>query len=128
VTVIDVDVNNWDDEVIDSDKITIVEFWHERCPWCQRTIPIYDALSQEYDDQLHFKRINVLDRRENQELAMNYGVRGTPIFIFFCDGQPVGTNVGFQTKDQLTQSIKDMLDKHKACLTQSTQLPVDTTK
>jgi thioredoxin 1 len=123
MTVIDVNNTNWEKEVLSSDKITIVEFWHERCPWCQQTAPIYDALSQQYSDRMKFTRLNVLIDRENREFAMNQGVRGTPTFIFFCEGQPVGTKVGFQTQEHLTQSIEEILEEHKECLAKSTKLP-----
>ena len=123
MTVIDVTVTNWEQEVLSSDKIAIVEFWHERCPWCQQTIPIYDALSQQFNDRMKFTRFNVLIDRENREFAMNQGVRGTPTFIFFCEGQPVGTKVGFQTQEHLTQSIEEMLEEHQECLAKSTKLP-----
>jgi thioredoxin 1 len=125
MTVIDVDVTNWEREVLKSDKIAIVEFWHQRCPWCKQTIPIYDALSQQYEDQMKFTRLNVLIDSENREFAINQGVRGTPTFIFFCEGQPVGTKVGFQTQEQLIQSIEAILDEHQECLTKSTKLPID---
>lgn len=121
--VMDVDITNWEQKVLASDKITIVEFWHQRCPWCQQTIPIYEALSQQYKDQMQFTRLNVLIDQKNREFAINQGVRGTPTFIFYCDGQPVGMKVGFQTQEQLTQGIEEILQEHKECLAKSTKLP-----
>ena len=123
MAVIDVDVTNWEQEVLASDKIAIVEFWHQRCPWCQQTIPIYDALSKQYTKRMKFTRLNVLSDRENREFAMNQGVRGTPTFMFFCEGQPVGTKVGFQSQEQLMQSIEEILEEHQECLAKSTKLP-----
>lgn len=121
--VMDVDITNWEQKVLAADKITIVEFWHQRCPWCQQTIPIYEALSQQYKDQMQFTRLNVLIDQKNREFAINQGVRGTPTFIFYCDGQPVGMKVGFQTQEQLTQGIEEILQEHKECLAKSTKLP-----
>jgi thioredoxin 1 len=123
MAVIDVDVTNWEQEVLASDKIAIVEFWHQRCPWCQQTIPLYDALSKQYTKRMKFTRLNVLIDRENREFAMNQGVRGTPTFMFFCEGQPVGTKVGFQSQEQLMQSIEEILEEHQECLAKSTKLP-----
>ncbi len=123
MTVVDVNITNWEQEVLTSDKITIVEFWHQRCPWCQQTIPIYEVLSQQYKDQMKFTRLNVLTDRENREFAINQGVRGTPTFIFYCEGQPVGTKVGFQTQEQLIESIEQILEEHEECLAKSTKLP-----
>jgi thioredoxin 1 len=123
MAVIDVNITNWEQEVLASDKIAIVEFWHQRCPWCQQTIPIYDALSKQYADKVKFTRLNVLIDRENREFAMNQGVRGTPTFMFFCDRQPVGTKVGFQSREQLMQSIEEILKEHQKCLAKSTKLP-----
>jgi thioredoxin 1 len=121
--VIDVNLTTWEHDVLDSDTITIVEFWHQRCPWCKQTIPLYDALSHQYGDRMKFTRFNVLIDSENREFAMKQGVRGTPTFIFFCEGQPVGTKVGFQSHEQLTQSIEAILTEHSECLAKTTKLP-----
>lgn len=122
MTVRDVKAKNWDAEVQQSDTIVLVEFWHPRCPWCRQMIPIYEEISNEYPSRMKFMRLNVLESQDNRQFAMSLGVRGTPTFIFFCEGQPVGSAVGLQTKEQLSQVIEDMLIKHQECLIQSSRL------
>jgi thioredoxin-like negative regulator of GroEL len=50
---------------------------------------------------------------------------GTPTLIFFCEGRPVETIAGFQPKDRLIQLVDDMIDKHRECIEQSTELKID---
>jgi thioredoxin-like negative regulator of GroEL len=67
----------------------------------------------------------VLSSHENNHLAAENGVMGAPTLIFYCEGRPVGTAVGFQPKDRLKQLVDDMLEKHKKCVSQSTKLKTD---
>lgn len=74
---------------------------------------------------MKFAKINVLSSHENQHVAVEYGVMGTPTLIFFCDGRPVGTAVGFQPKERLKQLVDDMIEKYRECIDKSTELKTD---
>lgn len=118
----DVNADDWEKEILDSDTLTVVDFWHERCPWCKRLDPVYSELAEEYKDKVKFAKLNVLQSHENQHVAVKYGVMGTPTLLFFCDGRPIETVVGFQPKESLKQTLDDVIDKHRECIERSTEL------
>lgn len=119
---LEVNANDWEKRVLNSDILTLVDFWHERCPWCVRLNPILDEVSEEYKDKINFFRMNVIKKSENRDIAQRYGVMGTPTLVFFCSGRSVGQEVGFMTKEQLEKALDDMLKKQTDCLKQSTEL------
>ncbi len=125
MTVLDVSADNWEKEILQSDTLVLVDFWHERCPWCKRLDPIYGNVAEEYGDKVKFAKLNVLESHENQHIAVEYGVMGTPTLVFFCNGRPIETAVGFQPQERLTRLVDDMIGKHQECIKQSTQLEID---
>ena len=123
--VLEVNADDWEKEILQPNILVLVDFWHERCPWCKRLEPIYNEVAEEYRDKVKFAKINVLSSHENQHVAVEYGVMGTPTLIFFCDGRPVGTAVGFQPKGRLKQLVDDMISKYRECIDKSTELKTD---
>jgi len=121
-SVIDVDAQNWEREVLQSNTVVVVEFWHEQCVWCKRLEPIYREVAEQYKGKLKFARLNVLANHDNRHLAIHYGVLGTPTLMFFCEGRPIGAAVGFHPKDKLTQLVEDVLLNHQECVKRSTRL------
>lgn len=51
-SVLDVDANNWEQEVLHSDMLTVVDFWHNRCPWCAKLDPIFNEAAEEYGGKI----------------------------------------------------------------------------
>lgn len=121
-TVLDVDAGGWRQEVLNSNILTVVDFWHDRCPWCLRLNPIFNEVSEEYKGRIKFVKLNVLETQTNREIAIRHGIMSTPTLMFFCEGRPVGQTLGFMPKEQLKKLIDDMLQKHRECIDQSTEL------
>jgi thioredoxin 1 len=121
-SVLDVNAENWDKEILQSNTLVVVDFWHERCPWCLRLNPIYSEVSKEYADRVKFAKLNVLESLENQKIATKYGIMGTPTLVFFCEGRPVETVAGFLPKERLKRLIDDVIAKHRECIEKSTAL------
>jgi thioredoxin 1 len=121
-TVLDVDAGDWRQEVLNSNILTVVDFWHDRCPWCLRLNPIFNEVSEEYKGKIKFVKLNVLETQTNREIAIRHGIMSTPTLMFFCEGRPVGQALGFMPKEQLKRLIDDMLQKHRECIDQSTEL------
>ena len=121
-SVLDVNADSWEREILQSDTLTVVDFWHEQCPWCIRLDPIYSEVSEEYKNKVKFAKLNVLKSHENQRIAVKYGIMSTPTLVFFCDGRPVETVAGFQPTERLKQLVDDVIDKHRECIEKSTEL------
>ena len=118
-SVLELNASNWEQEVLQSDVLTVVDFWHDRCPWCVRLNPILNEAAGEYKGKIKFTKLDVL---ENREIAIHHGVMSTPTLMFFCQGRSVGQVVGFMPKESLKKSLDDMLKRHKECVRQSTEL------
>lgn len=119
---IDVDASEWEKEILQSNTLVIVDFWHERCSWCVKLTPIYNEVAEEYENKVKFAKLNVLANSENQQITVKYGVMSTPTLMFFCEGRPIETVVGFQTKAGFKQIVEDMLVKYQECVEKSTEL------
>lgn len=121
-SVLDVNANNWEQEVLQSDILTVVDFWHDRCPWCLRLNPIIDEVAKEYEGKIKFVKLNVLKVSANREIAIRYGIMSTPTLQFFCEGRSVGQALGFMSNENLRKLLDDMVAKHRECIKHSTEL------
>ena len=121
----DINANSWEKEVLEPEILVVVDFWHDHCPWCLMLDPIYNEVSEEYEKKAKFVKFNVLESTENQQIAVKYGVMGTPTIIFFCEGRPVESVAGFQQKERLFELVEDVLSKHRECIEKSTILKTD---
>lgn len=121
-SVLEAEASNWEQEVLQSDMLTVVDFWHHRCPWCIKLNSIFNEVAEEYKDKIKFVKLNVLENPNNQQVAIQHGIMSTPTLMFFCEGRPVGQALGFMPKKHLKKLIDDMLEKHRECINQSTEL------
>ena len=67
-------------EVIDNNKVTLVDLWAEWCGPCRLMSPVVEDLSKEYEGKAVIGKLNVDD---NPEVPVNYNVRGIPTFLLF---------------------------------------------
>lgn len=118
----EVNAANWEQEVSKSEMLTVVYFWHDRCPWCLRFTPLLNEIAVEFAGKMKFLRLNMLDSPTNKEIAANFGVMSTPTLLFICGGRPVGQVVGYVSSEDLNKALDDIHRRYQACLTQSTQL------
>lgn len=82
---------------------TIVDFSATWCPPCRQLKPIFAKLEEEFKGRINFITIDV---DENPEISQAYGVQSIPMLIFMDpNGQIKNTVVGFQTRDQLLETI-----------------------
>ncbi|UCG44791.1 MAG: thioredoxin fold domain-containing protein [Candidatus Bathyarchaeota archaeon] len=116
--------NNWRSTVLQSDLLTVVDFWHDNCPWCLKLNPIFDEIAEEYKARIKFVKFNVLENPSSREIAVQQGIMSTPTMMFFCKGRPVGQALGFTPKERLREILNDMLREYKNCLDRSTELKI----
>ena len=90
------------EEIINSDKPVLVDFWAEWCGPCKMIAPILDEVSKEYAGRLKVAKLNI---DENQQTPPKYGIRGIPTLMLFKNGNVEATKVGALSKSQLTAFI-----------------------
>lgn len=98
--------STFEEMVVGSDKLVLVDFWAEWCGPCKMIAPVLNELAQDLDGQLV---VGKLDIDENQNTAMAFGVMSIPTLLLFKDGEPIERIVGYQPKPQLLARLKPHL-------------------
>ena len=101
----EVNESDFENEVLKSSKLTVVDFTASWCGPCKMMSPVFEALSKEMTNVKFLK----LDVDENQEIASKYNVLGVPTFLVFNKGKEVARIVGGISKDQLKSKIQSAL-------------------
>jgi thioredoxin 1 len=97
---------NFDKEVLQSDKLTVVDFWAPWCGPCLAIGPIIEALAKEYDGKVKVGKVNV---DENPNVSINYGVTSIPCILFIKNGQIVDKQVGAAPRPVFEKKIQQHL-------------------
>jgi thioredoxin 1 len=95
----------FDQEVLQSDKPVLVDFWAEWCGPCRMLAPTIETLADEYQGKA---KVGKLDVDSNQQTAFRFQVRGIPAVMLFKGGRVVDQRVGAVPKSELAK----MLDAH----------------
>ncbi|MEN9917650.1 MAG: thioredoxin [Bacteroidota bacterium] len=93
-------------EVLDSDKLVVIDFWAEWCGPCRMVGPIVDELATEYADQAIIGKVDV---DNNDEITSKYGIRNIPTILFIKNGEIVDKQVGAAQKSALVEKIDKLL-------------------
>jgi thioredoxin 1 len=94
---------NFQEKVLDSDKLTVVDFWAEWCGPCRAIGPVIEELSKEYDGKINVGKVNV---DHNPSLSINYGITSIPAILFIKGGQIVDKQIGAVPKSVLDKKIQ----------------------
>ena len=89
-------------DVLQADKLVLVDYWAEWCGPCKMIAPILEEVSKTYDGRLQVAKMNV---DENREVPAKHGIRGIPTLMLFKGGEPVATKVVALSMAQLTAFI-----------------------
>ena len=94
---------NFQTEVLDSDKLTIIDSWAEWCGPCRAIGPVIEELSAEWAGKVNIGKVNV---DHNPQLSMNYGITSIPAILFIKGGVVVDKLVGAQPKMNFVKKIE----------------------
>lgn len=94
---------NFQNEVLNSDKITIVDFYADWCGPCKMMSPVIDKIAEENAETIKVGKVNV---DESQDLAMKYNVMSIPTILIFKDGNILKTFIGVTSKQEIEEFIK----------------------
>lgn len=100
------DGKNFEEEVFNSTKPVLVDFFATWCGPCKMVSPILEQIGEEMGDKVKVCKIDI---DQNTEIASKYGVMSIPTFIMFKDGKEVAKNVGAMPKAGIEDFINNNL-------------------
>ncbi len=89
---------NFEQEVLKSDKPVLVDFWASWCGPCRMLAPVIEEIAQEYAEVIKVGKVNV---DEEPELAGKYAISSIPTVILFENGKVKKTSLGFVPKQEI---------------------------
>ena len=103
---VEVNENNFQQEVLESSIPVLVDFWASWCMPCRMLAPIIEKLAEENRGKLKVCKLNT---EENRNIAAQYGIQGIPTLIIFKEGKEVGRTVGALPKEKLQEKLDPIL-------------------
>jgi thioredoxin 1 len=95
--------SSFEQDVLQSNKPVLVDFWAEWCAPCRLIGPIIDQIASDFASSATVVKLNVDD---NSASAQRYGIKGIPTLILFSEGKEVERVVGATSKDSITRIIE----------------------
>ncbi len=95
--------SNFQEKVLDSENLSVIDFWAEWCGPCRLIGPIIEELAEEYEGKALIGKVNV---DEQPEVSFKYQVRSIPTILLIKGGEVVDKHVGVTTKHALSQKIE----------------------
>ncbi|MDR1742264.1 MAG: thioredoxin [Dysgonamonadaceae bacterium] len=93
------------EEVLNTDKLVVIDFWAEWCGPCKMVGPVIDQLADEYQDQAVIGKVDV---DNNDDATSKYGIRNIPTILFIKNGEVVDKIVGAGAKSLFVEKIEKL--------------------
>ena len=103
---IQVNDDNFQKEVLESEGLVLVDFWAPWCMPCRMLAPTIEEIANEMEGKVKVCKMNV---DENVQYPQQYGIMSIPTVMLFKDGQAVETMIGLQPKEAYLSKINEIL-------------------
>ena len=100
------------DDVLDSDKPVLVDFWAEWCGPCKMVAPVLEEIAAQHGDKITVAKLNI---DENPQIAEKYQILSIPTMSVFSGGKVVKSIVGAKPKSALLRDLSDFIAGVSAC-------------
>lgn len=97
---------NFEQEVLKSDKLTVVDFWAPWCGPCRKLGPVLDEIASDFQDKVKIVKVNTDD---NFKTAKEYQISGLPSLLIFKNGEAKEVLVGLMPKSSIVSNIEKHL-------------------
>jgi thioredoxin 1 len=104
---IDVNEENFESVVINSNKPVLVDFWAEWCGPCKMLTPTIESIAEDYQDKSDIVKINIDDA---PGIATRFGIRSIPSILLFKSGKVMEQRVGAVSKEELTSLLDKLIE------------------
>ncbi|MBW2970397.1 thioredoxin [Candidatus Woesearchaeota archaeon] len=104
--IMEINQENFEKEVLKSDKPVVVDYWAPWCGPCKMIAPIFEKLSAE----ITTAKFGKIDVDQNTSLAQQQGIMGIPCIVIYKNGEEAERITGYQTEAQLRQKIMSVLE------------------
>ena len=103
MSVLTITEENFENEVLKSEGVVLIDFYADWCGPCKMMSPVIDEIAKELQGNVKLGKINV---DNNQELAIKYDVMSIPTIIIFKNGMPVKSFIGVTNKQEIVDALK----------------------
>ena len=103
---VEVNDSNFEEVVLKSDKLVIIDFWAEWCGPCRMVNPIIKEIGEEYDGKVLVTKVDV---DSNPGISSKLGIRNIPTVMFFKNGKMVDKQVGAVPKSNFISKLEPLL-------------------
>ena len=93
---------NFEDEVLQTEKLVLVDFWATWCGPCKMIAPVLAEFAEEHKDKVKVGKVNVDEQRN---LATKYNITSIPTLMLFKGGKVINISVGFHSKSELEKMV-----------------------
>ena len=101
MSAVNIDLHNFREEVLESDKPVLLDFWAPWCGPCRMVVPLVEAIADERPD-IKVGKVNI---DEQFELAREFGVMSIPTLVVMKDGRVVRQSTGARPKHQILEML-----------------------